>query len=264
MTTEERQQTHNVLESNQGHRGKTAEALGISTDQLRERINGDVALRLRWGQFEPVTPPKLVDLNRDVSLLPPGMEVPKSPIKSVVEIETIAAREENTKRLHAGLKSLRLTDNEVDLAVSLKNFQHDHLAATVDILGGGMTRQAIRLMKILDDLIERMDLGYPETLLGIMARKNDQTAYFSGCERLQKMAGLSHQVALEKAKYELKKKEIQEGISERAKPRFSPIQAQKTSVNVSAAPGSTVQIQTPPAGDSGTSNGSGHADKSSP
>lgn len=134
------------MEQCQGVVSRAARVLGITGPDLKQKINGNKNLSLRW-QRKHKTPPIPVDytdINRAAPTLPTA---PSEAIAPLIAEDAMARLIEKEDRLvRSGLENIGISGEDLDLAVNLQKFHRAHFRNVVDLLGGGIARQFIEMM----------------------------------------------------------------------------------------------------------------------
>lgn len=165
LTLEEKTRFHQVLKQTNGDRKLAAEVLGITPEELKDRLHKCPELKEAWceSKTKARTPPSEIEtLSRE----PMDAEARLLTINEIKSAEAMA-REESL--LREGVSALNLSDRDREMAVSLCSFNKKHFLDSINIISGGVTRMSITVQTKMDDVRYRIaelekKLDDPETV----------------------------------------------------------------------------------------------------
>lgn len=158
-----------------------ASMVGMTVGQLNRTIRKNEVLFLKWIRTEPGSkyepevqlPTDLDVVKRDVWATPP-------PTPSPAEKATMSLRDrifagmmtEEEAKLKAGLETMGLNEKEQELAMSLQAFHGSQFRSSMEIIGAGVTRMAIKYQTLLEGSMARLD--YVRSQLGPEQKNREQ------------------------------------------------------------------------------------------
>lgn len=146
MGAAEKCKIHQALEDFHGQRGLAAAHLGITGRQLSKSIRESQELTAAWGTQTPVVPGEMDVIRRE------GVKMP-DPEEDIRLAEHFISED---RKLNRGLTELKLTTEERDLARAIGKFHQKHFFRSMDIIGGGVTVIAIKLLSEVSRIQERL------------------------------------------------------------------------------------------------------------
>lgn len=141
----EKARIHQALEDFHGNRGLAAVRLGMTALQLKWKIDQCEELKAAWGKTSVVVPSEADVIRRT------AVEIPDSDDLRLAEH---FVREDG--RLSRGLDELKLTAEEKELARSIGKFNQKHFFRSMDIVGGGVTLTAVKILGEVSRVQERL------------------------------------------------------------------------------------------------------------
>ncbi len=192
LTVEDKRHIHEALTKCQGNRAQAAALLGITKQELKNRIYNNKDLRAAW-----VTPQVAGPSHADVT---------DGPDLSVTAPEIVESWEQRMAREDAEysklMESVGVDPGDVTEAMSLEKFFGRFIGRSLNVIGGGVTVRALKLMKFLEGLDENFKKGFT----GENARTELATwtfAYMEGHKHLSRMLEVANMSATARAKIEL-------------------------------------------------------------
>lgn len=153
--TEEIKVLHAALEATKGHIPSAAALIGISAVDVHNRINSNKFLRDFWKNGAKKDgiiniPSEADQVSRP---LPPPYVAPPPP----TEQEIAAAFAKEDALVKNGLENAGLSEKLTTLAIALQNFQGRHFRRTIEMIGGGITVQYLRVMAEIEKIDGELD-----------------------------------------------------------------------------------------------------------
>lgn len=174
MTDTEIHQINLALENAGGDRALAAVSLSMPKAQLVDAITANPILRTKWmtprKESDRTTPSEASTVHREMVKLEPIVGDEPMPL-AVVEA---VAKED--RALEKGLKGLKLDDDLVNLAVSLRDFQSKHFSRSMELMGGGLVRRYLKIEQAIDKIEVALDAlatedCAPEALMGLALKE---------------------------------------------------------------------------------------------
>lgn len=137
---------HAALDDFHGHRGLAAAKLGLTPVALKNLIVENQELSAAWGTETP-TPPNDFDVIRRTETQIPDPE----------DIRLAEHLISEDRKLARGLDELKLTTEEKELARTIGKFHQKQFFRSMDIIGGGVTVTAIKLLSEFGRVQERLE-----------------------------------------------------------------------------------------------------------
>ena len=161
ISSEVERETHEALVKHKGGIRAAAAELNIPRDTLKSRIQINKNLRLRWRT--PIKPTPQPGEASAISRPPPttATDVDEEGVLKSDEAIAAALVRENRK-IEKGLTKMGLTKSECDLGIALQEFQGRHFGNALQLMGGGMTKQFLRVMVEIDKIDRRLEDGGEE------------------------------------------------------------------------------------------------------
>ena len=183
--------TDAALVAANGHISVAAEALGIAAATLRKRITNHPTLRSRWCSVpdEP-PPPEDITVARKNAI---AKKVADHALKSEEEIARKIAAED--AKFHQGFSAFGFNAEELEMATKLQSFHGKHFNKCVDMVTGGLTVTAVRVMLLAQDLSVRLTtapvinkLTGEDRLKALEEQRMMWNAFNRLCENLTRMS----------------------------------------------------------------------------
>ena len=147
---------HTAMEAAGGSLRRAARALGVDSLVLKDAINSDPALRARWrtaGEAEKGVPGDAETLHRPATdVVTVGKD--KLTLEEGRKIADAVAAEDAAIR--NGLLNMGVKASGLNMVMAMQTVQRKHFARCIEILGGGITKQAIDVMLEIDRISERL------------------------------------------------------------------------------------------------------------
>lgn len=158
LTPDELKKIHQALVEANGSRSAAAKLLGMEKMKLRDLIRLNQSLRARWGHQKQEAPTQVELMSGEKPperVPPPPMPdgLPAVPPEEAVE----RALDRDNRMLRRGLESLRLKPDELELSLGLQAFNNRHFTESFQLIGAGVTRQAIKLISQAQIIEDRLD-----------------------------------------------------------------------------------------------------------
>jgi hypothetical protein len=162
----EKARIHAALEKFSGDRVQAAAELGISIQDLKNRIYDCPDLKLRWSvRVDCSNPPD------DISVL--SMEQPittqQERLAKIVQLEDA--------KLRKGLDELPLTSRERDMAMALQQFHRDNFASQLGIVNAGVTMTILKLITHIESIEARITV-VRNYLISLGTSVTDERSFF--------------------------------------------------------------------------------------
>lgn len=156
-----------ALERTKGDRGRAAKMLNLETRRLNYAVNQNKALKARWRKYtlrnglkEKIEDgAKLPDASNEIAHRNIVTVEPGSPSALQSEVDLAAELEKEDRRIKEGLTLMGCTQEETQLAISLRGFHGRHISKTVDMMTAGLSLNALRMLGILRELESRIKAG---------------------------------------------------------------------------------------------------------
>lgn len=143
---ERRAKVNEAMEKHGGNRKRAAVELLYANGTLTNLIHHDPELKARWGSKK-----------RPAYKPPRKSETPDFDKKRSERQQRDAAYEGEVRRLGNFLSELLMSDEETYLAKAVAKFNHNHFFHTLDIIAGGVSRQVVRMLRIHDRFVTRLE-----------------------------------------------------------------------------------------------------------
>lgn len=152
-----------------GDRGGASNFLNIERKVLSWKINQCKWLKQRWRKYSLVGPgvKSIVAVNEPPDSIRTASRespVPANPdlqvaLKNEEELAAAIARED--KKIKEGLLLMGCSDDEAQLAVSLKSFHGRHISRSLEMLNSGLAMNSLKVLSKLRQLEKRLSDGAP-------------------------------------------------------------------------------------------------------
>lgn len=152
-----------------GDRGKSAQFLNMERKVLNWKVNQCKWLKQRWRKYSLVGPGVKSVITGDappdtISTVSRESPVPANPdlqlaLKKEEELAAAIARED--KKVKEGLLLMGCSDDEAQLAISLRSFHGRHISKTVDMMTAGVSMNSLKVLSKLRMLEKRLEAGAP-------------------------------------------------------------------------------------------------------
>lgn len=149
ITAERETQIHAAMEQAGGVASEAARLLGIPSRDLNTILWNNKTLRLRWTSAgkEEQAPTEAVTIHR-----------PTIPVLKEDE-EVADAMTQEDKLVKSGLEAIGLKPKALNVAMALQKYHNKHFAKSLEMIGGGITKQFIDLMMEVDELTTKINSG---------------------------------------------------------------------------------------------------------
>lgn len=229
MTPELETQINAAMQAAGGSITAAATLLGLPMPKVRNFIHNNAGLKAKWAKSneEVQAPSEAITLSRP--MLPDQAEVTDVIMAGDEEVARAVDKEDALVR--KGLDAMGVKGSTLDMAMALQSFQRAHFTKAMDILGGGVTKQALDLMVEIEAISNT--LNDPTTTLEpareLMLREDRA--------KLLDLLGKFYDRASNAVLVQAKVRAMQKDKDKPKKPKgFLAIQAQ---------PGSTVNVSAP-------------------
>lgn len=162
---EEKARIHAALQKFAGDRIQAAAELGMTHQDLKNRIYESPDLKLRW---MPKAEGKVPD-DIDAMLMEKPLTVMQERLAKVVEADDA--------KLEHGLNDLPLTPEERANGLALQRFNRDNFASQLGIINSSITTFNIKLMTIIGKRMLRLDV-VQDTLLSYGNEQNEDRGFW--------------------------------------------------------------------------------------
>lgn len=155
-TTEEVERvTHLAMEQAGGKSSVAAKLLGLTSNQITDRIRGNKNLNSRWGKTkkDPQAPGEAVTIHRT----PPADD---GDIVLQTEQEIAEALKKEDAAVKRGLDNMGLPEKVQKLGLALRAFQGQHFKSSLQMVGGGITMQFLSVMAEIQAIDERLAVRF--------------------------------------------------------------------------------------------------------
>ena len=164
---EEKARIHAALEQCSGNRNDAAAMLGLTLQELRNRIVRCPDLRLRWTSRVDAACPEPPD---DLAAM-----MMEQPITSQQERLAEVIKQEE-RRLKDGLVGLKLNERETEMALALQAFNRENFSSQLGIVNSSITRFVIKHAIFMENCEKRLD--QVRAVLFQMGQDQDDTRGF--------------------------------------------------------------------------------------
>ncbi len=247
--TEQIERIEFAMNTCEGNHTLAADALQVHKALLLRTIRETPAL----AKWKPGGVAKKKKAVMEVEIPPPAIPTHQALMAQNESLMQMIQQEDAMLRL--GLDRMGLTPDQIDEALSYSKFQTAHSAQALHIMGGGMTKNGIRvgsaMNKVYEALSDPNQTYYKDTYTadGKLAMNGNEIAgrmLLAMSEEFRKIHGAILEASIARAKMEVwkrKKEQNPGGGGGSGGTKFGPLRA-----NVLAQPGSTVHLH-------GNSNG---------
>jgi hypothetical protein len=230
-------QVNAAMEKADGQASVAARAMGIIPARFYNMLHKHKELKLRWCKSETPqeAPDETVALNRPTLIPPPAeaLEAGREKIDALtlVDDRSVAeAMDREDAAVRGGLAKMGVYGQTLELAMALQAFHKKHFTKAIEILGGGVTKQALDLMVEIQNITNTLNGDPNMAPAKEMMLREDRV-------RLLDLLGKFYDKASQAVLIQAKVKTMQGERDKPKKPKgFLAIQAQ---------PGSTVNVSTP-------------------
>lgn len=151
--TEEATRINLAMEQAGGNRQIAAVMLGLTGLQLKNSLNNSTELKERWCKSEThLTPGRLVANHRPAPL-DPAAEPKEEDVKRAQAMALVM----EAKAMTEDMRPLALPEGARALAVEMFLFNRKHFIKGLDMLAGGVSRQAIMMQHYMDGGWKRLN-----------------------------------------------------------------------------------------------------------
>jgi hypothetical protein len=241
------QQIDLAMEQAAGIHKVAGKLLGCTRIELLTAISKSPALAAKWTKEKQTH--EVVMAEQTVSRTPPltreQLAPPVTP-SDMVLAEQLAIEDAKFRK---GLESFGFDKQDLEYAYELQKFHGKHYARAVDLLTGSMTVTAVRLDRLIQNLIKQLTATKIAAGLGGVDASKDEDlretekmylkAITDACTALTNMAKTAHEGSAIRAKIEMWKEQVKaaKAAPSKARPGFAPLQAQKTEIRIDAGNG---------------------------
>jgi len=146
---------HAAMETASGNLGVAAKSLGMTTLKLKDLILADDGLKQRWrisGLRGSGSPGEHSVIHR-----PPAPPMVDGKSVSSEEAQKIAkALEEEDAAVRSGLLKMGVSGTGLEMVLAMQQVQRKHFARCIEMVGGGITKQAIDIMLEVEKINNRL------------------------------------------------------------------------------------------------------------
>lgn len=152
---------HAAMEAASGNIREAAKALGTTSLALRDIIQKNEGLRTRWriaGVKGTGAPGVEATIHR-----PPAPTLPKTITVAGEVIEEDEARKiakaaaDEDAAVRSGLLNMGVRGKGLEMVLAMQQVQRKHFARCIEILGGGITKQAIDIMVEVEAISDKLN-----------------------------------------------------------------------------------------------------------
>lgn len=234
-----------AMEGALGNRKLAAAALDATSEQLKNALKSTPELRARWCNVDPGKPVTHADTISRNTIKASGQSVPPNvaPVLLSDDAVTKAIAKENN-RIKANFRGF--TETEQDYALSLQEFTNEQIECTVGMMTACLSRAAVLHSMHTDRIRARVQELNKTSLTPeeLEEKKLLLHHYIESIHELKSITDTAIEGSTARAKIDLwRKQHLQQVVPTKAKPGFAPLQAQKNEINIHAANGSTIKVE---------------------
>ncbi len=211
MTDELFNQIHEAMQAAGGNAPKAAEILGCPSKKLYNWIHHTPELKAVWTRKSQIE-------------RPPGVEIeihrPVPPPKTRDQAIAEALGKEDLS-IKKGLSAIGVTGAALDLAVALQQLHQRHFQSTIEMLGGGVTKQFIECQAEVEAITRRINADPPPENEGLLRMDRQKLM-----ELMLKFYSAANGAVLTQAKVK-QMSSASHGNARAGKPGFAPLIAIK-------------------------------------
>jgi hypothetical protein len=211
----------------EGDRGKASSALNMTRKRLNMAINQHRGLKAKWRKYTltgPATNSTMKRLPDEVSTISREPLVPLNETGVLQsEAELAAQIEREDRKIQQGIIKFGGTEEDAELAVSLRSFHGRQIQSTLALTATGVSLNFVRMQKVLRKLEKRIEEGnFKENAKGEPAEEAMvYESYRALTEECRHTAELAQKASWLAAKIENLKQSNKGSGSVRGKPGFA-------------------------------------------
>lgn len=216
-----------AMEKTGGNASQAAILLDIPREKLYNLIHSHKRLKAVWAKSRTEEP---VDAEA-VAIHRPVIDLPKDPEPAHDDQKAIAAALEKEDALvRSGLTSIGVDGDKLELVQALAKWNGRHFRTSLELIGGGITKEFIEIMADLQSIREELNGGDPMDIARESMLRMDRAALI---ELMGKIYDRANRASLTRAMIKLKEKENAKSGGPERKPGFSPmIKGENVQVNI--------------------------------